>query len=333
MARCRRVWPFSPALTLAAVICYLALTSLAACGGSPSAGSGRPESVISSTVVPDGEIWFRHSQIQLRFDGEMYCRVFLKKQGKLYSINDIPPDPAKARPPQYITLGGEELKNFQVDYANVGVSEILTQFGQGKRLYLTGYAKTAKGAIVEKRLNVDLYIDFPDTAIVSASYRNTDPASELRITRQVTTLFRMDAARSQAGAPSYEFWILHAEREDATMVHRVDARYSKIARFDGVDSPLPLVDLWTGTMGTAIGDLSANPHNVVSAVAVGPDEKVEVEFQIVGTKQLAPGESLQTGKTVWMAHTGDFHAALDRYRELRAKASGRNRPKAVPIGH
>ena len=104
----------------------------------------------------------------------MYCRVYLYQNGSLHSMNDIPPDPAKAKPPHFIAVGGEEIRDFQIDYKNVGASEIRTQFGAGRKLNLTGYAKTSQGVIIEKTLAVELYQDFPDAALVSATYRNTD---------------------------------------------------------------------------------------------------------------------------------------------------------------
>ena len=101
-----------------------------------------PGDEISYSTVEDGEIWFRHSQMLLRFDSEMYCRIFFVKDGNMLSINDIPPDPVKARPPHYLEVEGSELRDFRVDYRNIGVSEIKTQLGIGKSLHLTGYAKT-----------------------------------------------------------------------------------------------------------------------------------------------------------------------------------------------
>ncbi len=327
-ARGKGDWPFS-ARALAFLLGATSVLSLMGCNTKPSAISLRQGSAITSTVISDGEIWFRHSQIQLRFDSEMYCRVFLYREGKLHSINDIPPVPDKAKPPQFITVSGDEVRDFQVDYRNIGVSELRTPLGEGKRMSLTGYAKTAKGVVIEKRVYVELYSDFPDVAIVWAVFRNSDRALSLEVTRTTCSFFRLDAARSNHKAASYDFWILQGDTDkvrEASSV-RVDARYSKTVQFDGGNPPdaLPLIDLWTDRIGMAIGDLSVNPQGLVSTVTVAQDQKVEIELRQSNPTQLAPGQALATRKTVWMVHTGDSGVVLERYRMLLDTIGGKAR--------
>jgi hypothetical protein len=308
------------AILLKIMIVLLAL-SLGACGtqpATPTSDSTSPAITFHST--PDGEIWFRNSQIQLRFDSEMYCRVYLYKNGSLHSINDIPPDPAKARPPHFIAVGGEELRDFRVDYKNVGASEIRTQFGAGRKLNLTGYAKTSQGVIIEKKLAVEFYEDFPDAALVSATYRNTDKTASVVVTRSPSSFFRMDAARGNTGTPSYEFWIAFGDSEDSPAA-RIDLNYSRIFR-SPQDSRVPLVDLWTSRMGMAVGDISSTCRELVATVGVTPDQKVELEFPGPASVQLVPDAFLFVPKAVWLVHAGDARVARERYRELKRKLGG-----------
>ena len=300
----------------------LSALSLGACGTQPATtSSGSTPPAITFRSIPDGEIWFRNSQIQLRFDSEMYCRVYLYQNGSLHSINDIPPDPTKARPPHFITVNGEELRDFQVDYKNVGASEIRTQFGAGRKLNLTGYAKTSHGVIIEKKLAVELYQDFPDAALVSATYRNTDQTASIVVTRSPSSFFRLDAARGNARSPSYEFWIAFGESE-GHLSAKMDLTYSRTFR-SPQDGSMALVDLWTSRMGMAVGDLSTGNREVVATVTVAPDQKVELEFQVAGSVQLSPNASLSISKTVWLVHTGDNRAARERYQEIKRRLSGR----------
>lgn len=304
------------------IMVVLSALSLGACGLQPATTtSGSKPPAITFHSIPDGEIWFRNSQIQLRFDSEMYCRVYLYQNDSLHSINDIPPDPAKARPPHFIVVSGEELRDFQVDYKNVGASEIRTQFGAGRKLNLTGYAKTSQGVIIEKKLAVELYEDFPDAALVSATYRNTDKTTSIVVTRSPSSFFRMDAARGNGGTPSYEFWIAFGDSEDPAAA-RIDLNYSRTFR-SPQDSRVPLVDLWTSRMGMAVGDLSTTNSQFVATVAVTPDQKVELEFPGPASVQLAPSAVLSTPKAVWLVHTGDARVARERYRELKSKLVGR----------
>lgn len=305
------------AALLLKVLVVLSATSLGACGTQPATmTSGSKPAAITFHSVPDGEIWFRNSQIQLRFDSEMYCRVYLYKDGSLHSINDIPPDPAKARPPHFISVSGEELRDFQVDYKNVGASEIRTQFGAGRKLNLTGYAKTSQGVIIEKRLAVEFYEDFPDAALVSATYRNTDKTASIVVTRSPSSFFRMDAARGSAGTPSYEFWIAFGDSQDPPA--QIDPNYSRIFR-SPQDGRVHLIDLWTSRMGMAVGDLLSTNREPVATVTVTADQKVELEFPGPASVQLAPNALLSIPKAVWLVHTGDARVAGKRYRELKSK--------------
>jgi len=316
MARRGRLWPFQSGNAVLKILVGLSTLSLAACSTQPAT----TPPAITFQSIPDGEIWFRNSQIQLRFDSEMYCRVYLYQNDSLHSINDIPPDPAKARPPHFITVNGEELRDFQVDYKNVGASEIRTQFGAGRKLNLTGYAKTSQGVIIEKKLAVELYEDFPDAALVSVTYRNTDKTASIVVTRSPSSFFRMDAARGNAGTPSYEFWIAFGDSEDPPAA-RIDLNYSRTFR-SPEDGRVPLVDLWTSRMGMAVGNLSSTSRELVATVAVTPDQKVEVEFPGSGSVQLAPNAVLSIPKAVWLVHAGEARVARERYRELRRKLDG-----------
>jgi basic amino acid/polyamine antiporter, APA family len=322
MARRGCFWPFQSRTTLLKILVWLPAFSLGACSTQPSTtapGSAPP--AITFHSIPDSEIWFRNSQIQLRFDREMYCRVYLYHDGSLRSINDIPPDPAKARPPHFITVSGEEIRDFQVDYKNVGASEIRTQFGAGRRLHLTGYAKTSQGVIIEKRLAVELYQDFPDTALVSATYRNTDPAASIVLTRSPSSYFRMDAARGLAGSASYDFWIAWGDAGNPAAV-RIDLQYSRTFR-SPQESGSPLVDLWTSRMGMAVGDLSNGNRDLLASVTVTPDQKVALEFQAPGSVQLGPNGTFSTPKTAWLVHAGDARVAGERYQELKRRLIGK----------
>ncbi len=184
----------------------------------------------------------------------------------------------------------------------MGASEIRTQFGAGRKLNLTGYAKTSQGVIIEKTLAVELYQDFPDAALVSATYRNTDKTASIVVTRSPSSFFRMDAARGNAGSPSYDFWIAFGESEGEPPT-KIDLKYSRTFR-SPQDSRM-LVDLWTSRMGMAVGDLSVGNRKLVATVGAAPDQKVELDFQVPGPVELIPNASISMPKNVWLVHTGD----------------------------
>jgi len=307
---------------LEVTVVFLSLWLGSCSSHAPSPPASTPSSAITLRATPDGEIWFRHSRIQLRFDGEMYCRVFLYQDGKHYSINDIPPDPAKAKPTHFIAIGGEEVRDFQVDYKNIGASEIRTQFGAGRRLHLAGYAKTSSGVVIEKKLAVELYDDLPDAAFLSATYRNTDQRASIVVTASSASFFRMDATRGSEGSPSYEFSIAWGDA-NGQPPEQIDPTYSRSFHTTR-QGESAFVDLWTQRMGMAVGDLSTGNGNIIAAVEVTPDRKVALNFQVPGTLQLPPNGSFSTPRIVWLVHTGDAHVARERYRELKRRLTHRD---------
>jgi alpha-galactosidase len=288
--------------------------------------SNLPLDEIGYKAIDDGEIWFRNSQMQLRFDNEMYCRVFLKKDGNLLSVNDIPPDPVKARPPHFLKVEGFELKDFRVDYRNLGVSEIKTRFGTGKSLRLMGYAKTSSGIRIEKNLTVEFYHEYSDMALLTITYRNLEKAQAVQITGTVSSFFRLDAARTRSGRPSYAFQGVQG-KPDSNGANLFQITRDSFARSFEIspsqsDTPqgIPLLDLWNSEMGMAIGDISRQPQALVLPVKVAADQKIEISIESTAAVSLGPNEVLTTPKGFWMVHGGGMSAAFERYSLLAQPA-------------
>ncbi len=299
-----------------------------------STSSHRPPESLASPItyssIEGGEIWFRHSQIQLRFDSEMYCRIFFRKDHRLLSMNDIPPDPRKAKPTHFIEVNGEEIRDFNVDYRNFGVSDIRTQFGVGKKMQLVGYAKTSNGILIEKKLTVELYQDYPDTAILAASYLNASKASPILLTRTFASFFRLDAARTKPGVPPFSFWIRCGDKAagDGGVPKLIHSNYSKKAIFENKpinsSSSLPIVDFWNQAMGMGIGNISNPLQANILTVSVAPDQRVETTYVSATSLQLDSNQSLPTDRIFVMVHPGNdrgtddpWETFLRRYQQLK----------------
>jgi hypothetical protein len=298
-------------------VLYLLL--LSACGLQVPRRS--PE--ITYRAIEEGEIWFKNSTIQLRFDNEMYCRVFFLTDGRLLSINDIPIIPALAKPTHFIEVNGKEIKDFMVDYRNVGTSDIRTPLGTGKRLHLTGYVKSEEGLTIEKNLSVELYQDLPETSIFMVSYRNAETSQPIRVTKIVSDFFRMDAARLGADSPRYAFMCFQGLEPSQLGAHprKITADFyqalSNQISEQGSLEQLPFMDLWTAEMGMAVGDLSNGRGMLTMQVQVASDQRVEISMQSREEVTLGPNENLPTSKSFLMVHSGDYQIAWRRYREIR----------------
>ncbi len=282
---------------------------------------------ITYRAIQDGEIWFRNSVIQLRFDSEMYCRVYFDRNNRVLSNHDIPILPSIAKPPYFIEVNGKELKDFEVDYHNLGVSDLRTPLGAGKELHLTGYAKTEGGLIVEKKLNVEFYQDSPDVAIFSVSYRNIEADKHVHISKVVSNFYRMDAARVHSGSLRYAFhyFVGLGSGQPGRGPQPVTSDFSQAFTTRSSDpdpaGQLPFIDLWTREMGMAVGDLSSREGALILPIVVALDQRVEISMQSRESVDLGPNEKLPVTKSFLMVHSGDYQAAWKRYLETR-KALG-----------
>ena len=305
------------------VLCLLLLT---ACGPqTPRSGSESLQ--ITYRAIENGEIWFKNSVIQLRFDSEMYCRVYFVQNKGFLSMNDIPITPSAAVPPDYIEANGKELKDFEVDYRNLGASDLRTPLGAGKELHLTGYAKTEDNVTIEKKLSVEFYQDLPDVAIFSASYRNVEADKRVNISKVVSNFYRLDAARVHSGSARYAFRYFTGQEsgQSGDGPQPITSDFSQVfmTRSSGTGSAgqLPFVDFWTQEMGMAVGDLSSREGMLTLPIGVAPDQRVEISMQSRELVQLGPNEALPVRKSFLMVHSGDYQAAWKRYLETR-KALG-----------
>ena len=228
----------------------LLLGGLLLCTFCLGCGGGRRQAVsqgIHYTAVAEGEVWFRHSSIQIRFDRELYCSVFFRQDGQLLALSHNPPDPTLAKPSHFIAVEGQDVLDFYVDYRNIGVSEVRGRFGLGKRLKITGLGETEENILIEKTMVVELYEAYPDIAMVWAVYRNPDLERPIRITRITNQFFRMDASLTDPQAPRHGLQCFHNDQ----LVHG-----------DGAE---PLLDLdFARTVTSASPDSPGWPSGTVS---------------------------------------------------------------------
>ncbi len=290
------------------------------CRGTGSQPTSSQEA-IHYTAVAEGEVWFRHSSIQLRFDRELYCGVFFKKEGRLLSLNHNPPDPTLAKPSHFIAVQGSEILDFYIDYQNIGLSEVRTRFGPGKRLHVTGYGKTGDDVLIEKTMVVELYEAYPDTAIMWAVYRNKDPERSLHVTKITNQFFRMDASLTDPEAPRYALQCFHLDR----LVHGQSSKPLldlNFRRTVATDSPgFARVAAWNRAMGMTVASQPPDSQEITIPVRMARDQRVEVSFEYDVSQVLEPDEPLICPKGFVMVYSGDYRAGLARQAEMMGRES------------
>lgn len=302
------------------LLVVILFSSLGGCSERDKQAPAETSAKIRFTAFQDGEIWIRHSVIQLRFDPDMYCKVYLNEKGRLQSFVDIPPVSEKAKPAQFVSVNGDELRDFHIDYANIGVSDIGTQYGIGRRLHLTGLAKTTNGIIIKKELKVDLYNDLPELAIVSCQFRNVDKSRPVQLTKIADNFFRLNANRVRSSFRPFDFTFFYGGMANQSRGLQLIENFNQTVLFefkpDAHADGLPFFDFSNEQMGMAVGYLTAGLTGGELTVMTASDKHVEVGVYYETTRTLHPGEGILTPKSIWMVHRGDYLSPLKRYQEL-----------------
>ncbi|MCD4710711.1 MAG: alpha-galactosidase, partial [Bacteroidales bacterium] len=270
----------------------------------------------------EGDICFRNSGIELKFDKHMYCKVY--NRGNSISLNDINREEELTKPSYFIAIDGEELTDFSVDYDNIDVESIETAFGLGKRMVLTGIAVCSDSTRIEKTLRIELYENYPDIAVSSASYKNLG-ASDMVIEMDYSNYYRLDATQVDPGDQPFDFWSF----QGASIAWGLDYIFKIEDGFEqenwmGVQPEtktgggVPLADLWNHTSGMAIAHLETRPQLVSLPVKVELDKRVSMAVLNRDHHTISPGESYQTLQTAVMVHSKDFFDPLSTYSKLLA---------------
>ena len=284
----------------------------------------------SLSVEPGGEIRFKHAGIQFKFDRRLSSQVFLDDGAALKSLQR--PEQAAGAPSQSVIINGQLVSEFELDRRSLKLTNIRAEFGAGRRLAARAIAAGPAGSRIEQELTVELYDDYPQTAIFQTTYRVLESRAPLRLEKALSHSYRLDASALDASAKPYEFATFQggsyewgrdfvfnikpgfAQENDLGFIQRRTGE--KVASYGG---GVPVVDLWTKQMGLAVAHLAPEPTPLALPARVEADGRVSVAVVESPDRLLRAGESFTTVKTMLMAHRGDFYAPLSRYAELMRK--------------
>jgi alpha-galactosidase len=279
---------------------WLAGTTLASTVGETSAAA--KAGIRGKEVARIGD-----AALALEFDGNLHCRVVSKRGPRPAAVTPFSPSErlrlADGRWIERFALAGQQAD--KVDGAH----------GPGLRHRLTGLS--AEG--IEKTVAVTLFDRHPGFAVLRVAYRNTS-AQRLQVAAWANSGHTLHPAHGRKPA----FWTYsgasHADRRDwvQPMGHGFDQRNFLGMNASDYGGGTPAVDVWQRDCGIAVGHLDTVPRLVALPVrAVAGGASLAVEFEQAVT--LAPGDTIETLETFLTVHTGDYFAALDRYRQVMAE--------------
>ena len=282
-----------------------------------------------------GDIWFKNSKIQLRYDSNMYCKVFYNKDEQLLSLNDENNTPLSL-PSHFICIDGTAIKDFVVDYNSLKCDNIKTNLGNGKRLVLRGIANGPRNSRIEKILTIELYEEHPYTAITYASYRNLSENEDLNLTDVYSNCYRLDASLVDSSLKPNEMHTFYGTNgrpfpQIDTIIpdnFRLENYIGRNESLEGVkrgNGGIPIIDVWCKKMGIGIGHIEPVWKNLYLPIKIQDDGKVmiavreEPALNLLKPYIIKKGETFNTVKTFVNVHSLDFYNTMEQYSELMNK--------------
>ncbi len=273
-----------------------------------------------------GDIWFKNTEIELKFDDKMYCKVFYKLDNKELSINNAVRGVNLSFPSHYIKVNGQDIKDFDVDYSNLKFSDIKEEFGVGKQLIINGISEGPEGIKIEKTLTIKLFNDYPNIAITFAVYKNLDSSRELKIDNVYSETYHLNSNLAGDASSSYDFWSFqggsYSRRPDWILPIKDNFSQENYQGMNARDygGGTPVSDLWNKTMGMAVAHIEPVFKPVNLPVVVQPDKNVMIGVVLNPENNLIPPQGeYHSIRTMVLVHSGDFYNGLSIYSSIMQK--------------
>jgi len=235
---------------------------------------------------------------------------------------------------QIVSSAKKEHPGVVLDLANAQVRDTSGKLGPvGKHIEVTG--KIPQTDLLET-LDLDIYDEFPNLALLSLSLRNNGSAS---VPLDWVALQRhqfMAPADSQSAA--HPLWTFQGAslKWGKDEIFPVSAKFSQENPFGApvptkddlgfVGGGVPVVAFWSRDVGEAIGHVETLPLTLSIPVQTTSTDQVEAEVRIPADTVLKPGEVFSTPRTFLTVYRGDFYQPLSLWSKVIAR-EGLEKPR------
>jgi alpha-galactosidase len=284
----------------------------------PPAEISVPSQVIV-TVNKGGPVVIKTSAAEFQVLGPGYVKAILVQSGRWLTL-DEPEAAGKVLPGDQVAISGKTSGEFALDFENVRVLDARGKLGaRGKRIEITGKDTRDRGVGLEETLAIEVYDDFPGLALTTVTYRNVG-AEDKRLERILFQQHRLDASLTDSQVPPYRLWSFQGSsyewgKDEVVEVSHGFSRPNVMGSISrsGAGGGIPVVALWTQSIGMAIGHLETLPIELSIPVSVQTDGRITAGLSIDGAATLKPGEAYTTPRSFVAVYAGDYYEALSMY--------------------
>ena len=288
----------------------------------PVRGLELPKEVVRKIYATNAERWFGNvwkrasasaapvatvegKGLRIEYDAKLHSRV-----SSLLGAEAVAVGPYSAS--ETVRTSQGELRDFAFEsYSHAPVNDAL---GHGERHEIRGH----NGAIA-KLLAVTMYDDFPQLAVVQATYMN---GGQQPLTVESWTNSRYSISADAAGG---ELWSYQSgsyeSRPDWVIPVKPGSRQDNFQGMNASDygGGTPIVDVWRREVGIGVGHLEMAPKLVALPVERANAGDATLALRLTQRVKLASGESLRTFRSFVSVHRGDYFRTLRDYQQLMVR--------------
>jgi alpha-galactosidase len=294
-------------------ILAVVLASLAVWGAgfdtAPGERQATQESSVASSSDSSSSLQIDSPILRIEFDRELHSRVIELLEGTEKTL--VPFSASESLIGATRTSKDFALRSSQRE----PVSDI---FGPGQRLSLTG-----QSGVLQKKVSVTIYKDFPSIAVFDVEYRNQGRV-QLAIRGWANNEYVLHSLAPKKGADATvpAFWSYQSgsyeKRPDWVLPLRPGLHQENFLGMNASDygGGTPVIDVWRKDVGLAVGHVEPRPRLISLPVSMPDATHVQVAVRSNRKQTLAPGETLHTLRTFVSIHQGDYFRTLTEYRRL-----------------
>ena len=284
---------------------------------------------IQVEVKPGGPLVLTTNAAAFEVSAAGYVQAFLLRDGKRLTLDDPKQDqPAEG---DYLVLSGKEI-HFVLDFGQAKVLEASGKLGRGKHVEIPAHVLNPIGPSIQRTLTLEAYDDFPNLVLSTVEYKNIG-AADLAIDRIVEQQHRFNAKLADPKAQPYDMWSYQGSsydwgKDDVFHLTRTSAQPNAMGEAvkGGYGGGVPVVAVWTASVGEAIGHVETLPLTLSLPVKVDADQRVNASLVLPAQTTLKANENYFTPRSFVAVYAGDFYEPLRLWSSVLQK-EGWNIPK------